>query len=90
MSQLETIGRLAEDSANVSIAKEDIACLHEAMQWALKNEPLVTHDDRARGVPASLEQSYEHERSKGPKEGLLGQTASHLHPFSLACAGGNS
>lgn len=33
-----------QDSANISIAREDITCLHEAMQWALKNEPLVAND----------------------------------------------
>lgn len=34
---------------NVSIAREDITCLHEAMQCALSNEPLVTHDGRKMG-----------------------------------------
>ncbi|CAI7587591.1 unnamed protein product [Penicillium glandicola] len=38
-----------EDSANVSIAKEDITCLHDAMQGALENEPLVTHNGRKMG-----------------------------------------
>ncbi|KGO76557.1 hypothetical protein PITC_088360 [Penicillium italicum] len=50
---LRILGTLAkndwQDSANFSIAREDIACLHEAMQWALKNEPLVAHNGRMMG-----------------------------------------
>ncbi|KAJ5385135.1 hypothetical protein N7517_003046 [Penicillium concentricum] len=38
-----------QDGANVSITKEDITCLHDATQWALKNEPLVPHDGRKMG-----------------------------------------
>lgn len=50
---LRILGTLAnndwQDSANVSIAREDITCLHQATQWALKNEPLVAHDGRKMG-----------------------------------------
>ncbi|CAG7976112.1 unnamed protein product [Penicillium nalgiovense] len=50
---LRVLGTLAnndwQDSANVSIAREDITCLHQATQWALKNEPLVAHDGRKMG-----------------------------------------
>lgn len=38
-----------QGGANISIAREDITCLHEAMQCALSNEPLVTHDGRKMG-----------------------------------------
>jgi hypothetical protein len=50
---LRILGTLAKNNwqgnANVGIAREDITCLHDAMQWALKNEPLVIHDGRKMG-----------------------------------------
>lgn len=38
-----------ESGTNINIEKEDIACLQEAVQLALKNEPLVAHDGRKMG-----------------------------------------
>ncbi|KAJ5834482.1 hypothetical protein N7447_000508 [Penicillium robsamsonii] len=38
-----------QDNVNVNITREDITYLHDAMQWALKNEPLVLHDGRKMG-----------------------------------------
>jgi hypothetical protein len=35
--------------SNVSVANEDITCLHDAVQLALKNEPLVAHDGHKMG-----------------------------------------
>ncbi|KAJ5774462.1 hypothetical protein N7457_009358 [Penicillium paradoxum] len=38
-----------QKNADVSIAREDITCLHDAVQLALNNEPLVAHDGRRMG-----------------------------------------
>ncbi|KAJ5551335.1 hypothetical protein N7461_006033 [Penicillium sp. DV-2018c] len=38
-----------QSNSNVSVASEDITCLHDAVQLALKNEPVVPHDGRKMG-----------------------------------------
>ncbi|KGO44291.1 hypothetical protein PEX1_047860 [Penicillium expansum] len=50
---LRVLGKFArnnwQDNVSVGITRVDITCLHEAMQWALQNEPLVTHNSRKMG-----------------------------------------
>lgn len=39
----------SNDSTRPSISKEDVACLHDTVNLALKNGPLVPHNDRNMG-----------------------------------------
>ncbi|CAG7927949.1 unnamed protein product [Penicillium olsonii] len=38
-----------QDNAQINITEDDIACLDDAVQVALTNDPLVAHDDRKMG-----------------------------------------
>ncbi|KAJ5130828.1 uncharacterized protein N7515_006867 [Penicillium bovifimosum] len=38
-----------QSGSNVGVVGEDISCLHDAVQLALKNEPIVPHDGRKMG-----------------------------------------